>query len=69
MTAAFICCIYLMVGGAVIAAGLLALVMSLTTAVQIVAGGLAVTATGAAAWQLMVIRTPVSRRAWPGSGR
>jgi len=72
VTAAFICCIYLMVGGAVTTAGLPALVMSLTTAVQIVAGGLAITAAGAAAWQLMVIRAgriPVSRRAWPGSGR
>jgi predicted MFS family arabinose efflux permease len=51
VTAAFICCIYLAVGGAVIAAGLLSLGLPLPAAVAAVALVLAAAALAAAAWQ------------------
>jgi len=51
VTAAFVCCIYLMVGGAVIATGLLSLAFSLSVAVAAVALVLTATALLAAAWQ------------------
>ncbi len=51
VTAAFICCIYLVVGGAVIASGLLDLRFSLTLSVGAVALALTAFALTAAAWQ------------------
>jgi MFS family permease len=51
VTAAFICCIYLVVGGSVIATGLLDLEVSLSVAVEIVAVALAAGALATAAWQ------------------
>lgn len=57
VTAAFVCCIYLSVGGAVIAAGLLSLVASLSVAVAAVALVLAAVALAAAAWQARHART------------
>ena len=51
VTAAFICCVYLVVGGAVITAGLLSLGVSLSVAVAAVALVLAASALLAAAWQ------------------
>jgi predicted MFS family arabinose efflux permease len=51
VTAAFICCIYLVVGGAVIATGLLSLAVSLSAAVAAVALVLAATALVSAVWQ------------------
>lgn len=52
VTAAFVCCIYLVVAVSVISTGLLDLRVSLTAAVAGVAAALAVTAVAAAAWQL-----------------
>jgi MFS family permease len=51
VTAAFICCIYAVVGGAVIAAGLLSQGLPLPGAVAAVALALAATALATAAWQ------------------
>jgi hypothetical protein len=51
VTAAFICVIYLMVGGAVIAAGLISVWLPLQVAVAAVASLLAVTAVITGAWQ------------------
>jgi hypothetical protein len=51
VTAAFICVIYLVVGGSVIATGLLDLEVSLSVAVGIVAVALAAGALATAAWQ------------------
>ena len=52
VTAAFIGCIYLLVAASVIAAGLLALGVSLAHAVAVVSAGLLVLAVSGAAWQL-----------------
>jgi hypothetical protein len=52
VTAAFICCIYVVVAGAVVVAGLLDLRLSLTVAVGVVASVLAATAFAIAGWQL-----------------
>ncbi|MBV9451264.1 MAG: MFS transporter [Streptosporangiaceae bacterium] len=57
VTAAFVCCIYLMVGGAVIVTGLLSLTFSLPVAVAVIAVVLAATAVVAATWQARHIRT------------
>jgi hypothetical protein len=62
VTAAFICCIYLLLGVSVIGTGLLALIVPFTAAVAVVAVVLAVTATGTAVWQVAV-----SLRASPGA--
>ena len=51
VTAAFICCIYLVVAGAVIASGLLDLRLSLSMAVGAVAVALAAAAVATAGWQ------------------
>jgi hypothetical protein len=51
VTAAFICCIYALVGGVVVAAGLLDRWASLSVAVDEVAVALAVMASAAAVWQ------------------
>jgi hypothetical protein len=56
VTAAFICCIYLVVGGAVIASGLLDLRFSLDAGVGAVASVLAATALVAAGWQVRSLR-------------
>jgi predicted MFS family arabinose efflux permease len=61
VTAAFICCIYLVVGGAVIAAGLLSLGLSLPVAVTVVALALAAGALLAAAWQVKHLQVVDSR--------
>jgi MFS family permease len=60
VTAAFIGCIYALVGGAVLASGLLDVRVSLTIAVSLVAVALAATALLGAGWQV---------RARPGRGR
>jgi len=52
VTAAFVCCIYLVVAGSVIATGLLDLGLALSAAVGIVAVALALGASGTAVWQL-----------------
>ena len=57
VTAAFVCCIYLVVASAVIASGLLDVVLSLSAAVSAVAIALAVAASSAALWQLRAART------------
>jgi MFS family permease len=51
VTAAFICCIYAVVGGATIGSGLLALDVAFTLAVGIVTAALAAAALLTAAWQ------------------
>lgn len=56
VTAAFICCIYLMVGSAVVTTGLLALTVSFTSAVAAVASVLAVTAVATGGWQVVAAR-------------
>jgi MFS family permease len=56
VTAAFICCIYAVVGGGVIATGLLDLRFSLSLSVSVVALVLAATALAAAAWQVRGLR-------------
>ena len=65
VTAAFIGCIYPLVGGAVIGSGLLDERLSLTASVGIVAIGLAATAAAVAAWQ--VTTRPARARAHPAS--
>jgi hypothetical protein len=57
VTAAFICCIYALVGGAVIATGLLDLGLSFSASLESVAVVLALTAAGAAVWQAGAART------------
>jgi hypothetical protein len=57
VTAAFICCIYALVGGAVIATGLLDLGMSFNASLECVAVVLAFAAAGAAVWQAGAART------------
>jgi MFS family permease len=57
VTAAFICCIYALVGGAVIATGLLDLGLSFNASLECVSVVLALTAAGAAAWQAGAART------------
>jgi predicted MFS family arabinose efflux permease len=52
VTAAFVCCIYVLVGGAVVGIGLLGEAVSFTTAFSVVALVLAVLASAAAGWQL-----------------
>jgi VanZ family protein len=54
VTAAFVCVIYVLVGGAVVSVGLLGLAMALTGAVGVVGVVLAVAAAGVAAWQIRV---------------
>jgi len=51
VSAAFVCCIYVVVGGAVVGVGVLEEVGSLTTAVGVVGGLLTVGAVAASAWQ------------------
>ncbi|HEX3932819.1 MAG TPA: MFS transporter [Nocardioides sp.] len=58
VSAAFVCCIYVLVGGSVIGVGVLEQSRSLTSAVGVVAGLLVVGALGAAGWQGRR-RTPV----------
>jgi hypothetical protein len=57
VTAAFICCIYALVGGAVIGTGLLDLGLSFNASLECVAVVLALMAAGAAAWQSVAART------------
>jgi MFS family permease len=57
VTAAFVCCIYLVVAAAVIGSGLLDLVVSLSGAVATIAVVLGVIATGSALWQLRAARS------------
>jgi hypothetical protein len=54
VTAAFVCVIYVLVGGAVVGVGLLGEALSLTTAVGAVGLVLAAAAACAAAWQAHV---------------
>lgn len=61
VTAAFVCCIYLLVGGAVIVTGLLSLAASLSVAVAAVALVLATVALLAAAWQVRHVAAGNSR--------
>ena len=56
VTAAFVCCIYSLVGGAVVGVGVLGEWVRFTTAVSVVGLGLALTAAVTAAWQLRVSR-------------
>jgi type IV secretory pathway VirB2 component (pilin) len=69
VSAAFVCCIYVLVGCSVIGVGLLERSGSLTRAVGVVAGLLVIGALGAAAWQVR-LRTPdgadQTRAAKPG---
>lgn len=51
ISAAFVCCIYALVGSAVVGVGLLAELLPLTHAVQVVGAVLAVGSVAAAAWQ------------------
>jgi hypothetical protein len=57
VSAAFVCCIYVLVGGSVIGVGLLEELGSLTLAVGIVGGVLTVAALAAAGWQWRVAAT------------
>ena len=74
VTAAFISCIYLVVGGAVIATGVLDLDLSLAVAVAVVALALGLVAALTAAWQLGAVspgflrRTPPPARARSAAG-
>jgi MFS family permease len=63
VSAAFVCCIYVLVGGSVVGVGLLEEVASLTHAVAIVGGVLTLAALAAAAWQWRV----AARRRWGAS--
>jgi MFS family permease len=54
VSAAFVCCIYVLVGGSVIGVGVLEQVGSLTRAVGVVGGLLTVLALTTAAWQVRV---------------
>ena len=54
MTAALVCVVYVLVGGAVVGVGLLGDAVSLTTAVGAVGLVLAAAAAGVAAWQARV---------------
>jgi hypothetical protein len=65
VTAAFISCIYALVGGAVLASGLLDEGVSLTIAVSLVAVTLAATALLGAGWQIRA--RPARGRAHPAS--
>jgi MFS family permease len=65
VTAAFISCIYALVGGAVLASGLLDVRVSLTIAVSLVAVTLAATALLGAGWQIRA--RPARGRAHPAS--
>jgi hypothetical protein len=51
VSAAFVCCLYAVVGGAVVGVGLVGEVISLTGAVGLVGGVLALGSLGLAAWQ------------------
>ena len=51
ISAAFVCCIYALVGGGVVGVGLLAETLALTHAVQVVGVLLAAGALAASAWQ------------------
>jgi len=62
VTAAFIACIYFLVATAVVASGLLALVVSLDGAVEAVAVVLAALALAASAWQAASGRAGAPRR-------
>jgi len=55
VTAAFVCVIYVLVGGAVVGVGLLGEAMALTSAVGVVGVVLAAAAAGAAVWQLVPV--------------
>jgi MFS family permease len=65
VTAAFISCIYLVVGAAVVATGVLALGLALSAAVTVVALVLALVAALTAAWQLDLISPERVRRSRP----
>ena len=54
VSAAFVCCIYVLVGGSVVGIGLLEEVGSLSQAVRLVGGLLTLGALGAATWQWRV---------------
>jgi MFS family permease len=58
VTAAFICCIYLLVGGGVVAAGLLDLWLSLAASVAAVAVVLGTGALATAVWQAGIVSRP-----------
>jgi MFS family permease len=62
ITSAFVCCIYATVGTAVILSGLLGLWTSLSAAVGIVAGALAVLSVATSAWQVRRAGTTARRR-------
>jgi predicted TIM-barrel enzyme len=57
VTAAFVCCIYVVVAAAVIGAGVLDLVLSLSGAVATIAVALGVVASASALWQLRAARS------------